>query len=75
MSSMTEAGMAKKVKLDEPALHGEVHNPSDLCRSGSLISSMAQYREMYERSLRDPDNFWREVSPDVFTVFLCQTSS
>ena len=28
----------------------------------AYISSMDQYREMYDRSLKDNDGFWAEVS-------------
>ncbi|MHC4217421.1 MAG: acetate--CoA ligase [Planctomycetota bacterium] len=32
---------------------------------GAYITSMDQYREMYERSIRDPEGFWAEIARDL----------
>ena len=46
----------------------EIYNPPESVASRALISSMDQYREMYERSISDPDQFWSEEA-DKFTWF------
>jgi acetyl-CoA synthetase len=32
---------------------------------GAYVASMDQYREMYERSIRDPEGFWGEVAREL----------
>ena len=32
---------------------------------GAHVGSMQQYREMYDRSIRDPDGFWGEVAGEL----------
>ncbi|MHC4441749.1 MAG: acetate--CoA ligase [Planctomycetota bacterium] len=38
--------------------------PSDEFVGSAYIQSMAQYREMYSRSIGDPEGFWSEVADD-----------
>ncbi len=40
--------------------------PPDLAAEAK-ISSMEQYREMHERSIKDPDGFWAEVANEYLT--------
>jgi hypothetical protein len=52
----------KKVKVaDDPMLNDDVHQPSAACQKGALVSSMEQYRQIYDRSLKHPEEFWKEV--------------
>ena len=39
--------------------------PADFAKT-AWIKSMDQYREMYERSIADPDGFWAEVAEDFY---------
>ncbi|MHC4102129.1 MAG: acetyl-coenzyme A synthetase N-terminal domain-containing protein, partial [Planctomycetota bacterium] len=32
---------------------------------GAYVASMEQYREMYERSIRDPEGFWGEIAREL----------
>jgi len=36
----------------------EIYNPPPAASRGAWIKSMAQYREMYDRSINDPEAFW-----------------
>ena len=45
----------------------QVYHPSPEIRERAHIT-MEQYREMYERSIRDPDSFWSEMA-ERFTWF------
>ena len=36
----------------------EVYEPSDVFRSQAHVGSMAEYEEMYRRSIEDPEGFW-----------------
>ena len=38
----------------------ETYNPSEIFSSNSLIKSMDEYKNKYQRSLDDPDGFWEE---------------
>jgi len=38
----------------------ETYNPPEIFSSNSLIKSMDEYKNMYQRSLDDPDGFWAE---------------
>ena len=32
---------------------------------GAYITSMEQYRELYERSIRDPEGFWSQIAREL----------
>jgi len=38
--------------------------PADFA-ANAHISSMAQYDEMYQRSIADPEGFWSEIASEV----------
>ena len=38
----------------------EIYNPPESVSSRAHIGSMEKYREMYERSINSPDEFWAE---------------
>ena len=38
----------------------EIYNPPEIFSSNSLIKSMDEYKNKYQRSLDDPDGFWAE---------------
>ena len=46
----------------------EIYHPSESVSAKALISNMDQYREMYERSIREPEKFWAEEA-EKFTWF------
>lgn len=43
-----------------------VYMPLDAIRSKAHISSMEQYRAMYERSIADPEGFWGEIAQQFY---------
>jgi len=46
----------------------EIYHPSESVSAKALIQNMEQYREMYERSIRDPEKFWADEA-ESFTWF------
>ena len=46
----------------------EIYHPSESVSAKALIQNMEQYREMYERSIRDPEKFWADEAEN-FTWF------
>jgi acetyl-CoA synthetase len=40
--------------------------PDEEFKSKALINSYEKYQEMYKRSIEDPENFWREMSEELF---------
>ncbi|TDJ58184.1 MAG: acetyl-coenzyme A synthetase, partial [Nitrospina sp.] len=38
----------------------EIHNPPSRISENAWIQNMDQYREMYKRSIADPEGFWAE---------------
>ena len=41
-------------------MNEELYHPPELISSRAHIASMEQYREMYERSINNPEEFWAE---------------
>ena len=54
--------MADKVELKED---GRYYPPKKMSET-TYIHSMAQYKEMYERSLKDPEGFWGEIASQFY---------
>ena len=46
------------------AVHDEIYPPPPAASAGAHVSSLEQYREMYERSLADPEGFWGELASE-----------
>ncbi len=40
----------------------EVYQPPVEAANGAMVASVVQYRELYNRSMSDPDGFWREMA-------------
>ena len=38
----------------------DIYNPPSTVSENAWIQNMDQYREMYERSIKDPERFWAE---------------
>jgi len=43
----------------------EVYEPSEAFRQKALIGSMEEYEKLYERSVKDPEGFWREQADRI----------
>ncbi|MCB0262940.1 MAG: hypothetical protein KDH98_07290, partial [Calditrichaeota bacterium] len=41
------------------------YHPDSNASKNAHISSLDQYREMYERSIADPDKFWSEIAERI----------
>jgi acetyl-CoA synthetase len=54
--------MADKVELKED---GRYYPPTKMSET-TFIRSMAQYQEMYARSLKDPEGFWSEIASQFY---------
>ena len=46
----------------------EIYNPPESVSAKALIQNMDQYREMYDRSINDPEKFWADEA-EKFTWF------
>jgi len=70
MSSHTTAGANKGA--DRMSVEPETQNaasvfkPSDDFVQKAHIQSMEQYKEMYDRSINDPEGFWAEIAEDFY---------
>ena len=40
----------------------EIYTPSAVASARAWVKNMEQYREMYERSVNDPDKFWADLA-------------
>lgn len=47
--------------LADPAAPG-VRQPHEHARAGAHVSSLEQYRQLYQRSIDDPESFWTEIA-------------
>ncbi len=52
--------MAEKKAIDSLMGKGKTFPPPEEIKKNSYISSDEQYKEMWERSIKDPDGFWLE---------------
>jgi len=43
----------------------EVYNPSDAFRADAHVSSMEEYEEMWQRSVDEPEAFWRDCADRI----------
>ena len=49
----------------EKELHGIVQ-PDNRITAEAHVSSMEQYRQMYEHSVRNPEEFWRGIAKEFY---------
>lgn len=59
------------ISPDQPSTGPEevtshVYYPSDAYRQDAHIGSMEQYRKIYQRSIENVEQFWREMSSDFY---------
>jgi acetyl-CoA synthetase len=47
------------------AQEGLFHPPADFVKKAH-IKSFEQYKQMYDRSIKDPDGFWGEIAEKNF---------
>jgi len=45
---------------------GLVFQPPKDTQKGAHCSSMEQYRQLYERSVQDPEGFWGEIAKEFY---------
>ena len=45
----------------------EVYEPSDAFKKDAHVASMQEYEEMWQRSVDDPETFWREQADRIET--------
>lgn len=62
-SDRNDSGTAE---VSPPSESNVLFNPPSRVRDVAYVKSMAQYREMYERSLRDPEGFWKDIAEDFY---------
>jgi acetyl-CoA synthetase len=44
-----------------------LYKVQDRVRAGSLVPSLAEYKKLYDRSMTDPDGFWRDMANKFLT--------
>ena len=43
-----------------------LYNPPNVLQKEAHVKSMDQYREMYKRSIEDPEGFWKEIADEFY---------
>ena len=51
--------------MENPVGENEIFAPSKDFAKGAHIKSIEEYRELYERSVKDPEGFWAEMAEDI----------
>lgn len=46
--------------------HSDLYPPLERIQRDAHVSSLEQYKEMYQRSIEDPAGFWDEISKQFF---------
>ena len=49
----------------ENELHGWFY-PTEQLQKTAHVKSMKQYKEMYKRSIEDPEGFWKEIAKEFY---------
>jgi acetyl-CoA synthetase len=44
----------------------EIFLPPEPLRAGAHVNSLPGYQRLYDRSIRDPDNFWIDMAKELF---------
>ncbi len=52
-------------KYESPSIDVEVVMPSDAVKLKSTIRSIEEYRQIYQRSIDDPEGFWGELAEQI----------
>jgi acetyl-CoA synthetase len=55
-------GVKEKIPMSEEKL---VYEPSDAVKMKASIRRMEEYRELYQRSIKDPEKFWGELAEQL----------
>ena len=58
--------MGNTLSVDSPPKGADIYPPPSDLASQAHIKSFHQYREMYRRSIEDPDGFWSEIAEEFF---------
>ncbi len=58
--------MADTDRLDTAPTGDDLFQPPDALAAQAHVKSFRQYREMYKRSIEDPDGFWAEVADGFY---------
>ncbi len=58
--------MTETISREAAGTGSGIFKPSDDFVRRAHISSLEQYREMYDRSIEDPDGFWSEMAEDFY---------
>ena len=58
--------MADTLSVESGPTGANIFQPPSELASRAHISSFEQYKEMYKRSIEDPDGFWAEVAEDFY---------
>ncbi len=66
---MTEEGPFSPAAGANEQDSAPVFSPPERVAAGAHIASMAQYTEMYERSIKDPAGFWGDMARENLTWF------
>ncbi|XP_042870911.1 acetyl-coenzyme A synthetase, cytoplasmic-like isoform X1 [Penaeus japonicus] len=45
---------------------GQIYNPAEKVAKISHCSSMEQYKQMYEKSIKEPEAFWGDIAKDFY---------
>ncbi|XP_029840054.3 acetyl-coenzyme A synthetase, cytoplasmic [Ixodes scapularis] len=65
-NGQTDRNDSGTAEVSPPSESNVLFNPPSRVRDVAYVKSMAQYREMYERSLRDPEGFWKDIAEDFY---------
>lgn len=47
-------------------LKGKVYAPSDELVQNARLSSLKQYKELYKKSIDDPEGFWKDFAKEFY---------
>ncbi|CAN7937121.1 unnamed protein product [Ixodes hexagonus] len=65
-NGQSEKSEPSTAQVPPPTESDVLFNPPARVRDVAYVKSMAEYRAMYERSLRDPEGFWKDIAEDFY---------
>ncbi|KAK8777994.1 hypothetical protein V5799_020667 [Amblyomma americanum] len=58
--------MTNESQLANGTSSPELFQPPRRVQEKAYVKSMAEYEDMYQRSLRDPEGFWKAIAQDFY---------
>ncbi len=60
--------MADSMKLETISQECREFEPAEIFKKKSHISSIEEYKKLYDKSIDNPESFWAEIAEELYLV-------